>query len=94
MTRDDIFEAPPDGFSIAPVHPGQVLEEEIAARLSHSPFAGMGLSVVMRIALQLIRAMQPRRPPCDRPGWEPDRCSSYIRRTIAELRRRPDPSPA
>jgi antitoxin HigA-1 len=33
MTRDnDIFEAPPDGFPTEPVHPGQVLDEEIVAR--------------------------------------------------------------
>jgi len=30
--NDDIFVAPPDGFAIAPVHPGEVLAEEIAAR--------------------------------------------------------------
>ena len=36
MTRDDeIFEAPPDDFPMEPVHPGQVLEEEIVARLNH-----------------------------------------------------------
>jgi antitoxin HigA-1 len=28
----DIFLAPPDGFSIEPVHPGELLKEELAAR--------------------------------------------------------------
>jgi antitoxin HigA-1 len=28
----DIFLAPPDGFPIAPVHPGEVLKEELAER--------------------------------------------------------------
>ena len=27
-----IFDPPPDGFAMAPVHPGEVLQEEIAAR--------------------------------------------------------------
>ena len=27
-----IFDAPADGFAMAPVHPGEVLQEEIAAR--------------------------------------------------------------
>ena len=30
--KPEIFDAPPDGFSIAPVHPGEVLQVEIAAR--------------------------------------------------------------
>jgi hypothetical protein len=30
--KPKIFEAPPDGFAMAPVHPGEVLHEEIAAR--------------------------------------------------------------
>jgi addiction module HigA family antidote len=33
MTKEhDILDAPPDGFAMAPVHPGEVLQEEIAAR--------------------------------------------------------------
>lgn len=28
----DIFPAPADGFALAPVHPGEILKEEIAAR--------------------------------------------------------------
>ena len=33
MTKThEIFDAPPDGFAMAPVHPGEVLQEEIAAR--------------------------------------------------------------
>jgi addiction module HigA family antidote len=30
--KNAIFDAPPDGFAMAPVHPGEVLQEEIAAR--------------------------------------------------------------
>jgi hypothetical protein len=30
--KPKIFDAPPDGFAMAPVHPGEVLHEEIAAR--------------------------------------------------------------
>ena len=30
--KDAIFDAPPDGFLLEPVHPGEVLQEEIAAR--------------------------------------------------------------
>jgi len=30
--KDEVFDAPPDGFAMAPVHPGEVLQEEIAAR--------------------------------------------------------------
>ena len=33
MTTDDgVFLAPPDGFALEPVHPGEVLQEELAAR--------------------------------------------------------------
>jgi addiction module HigA family antidote len=32
MTEDDVFPAPPDGFALEPVHPGEVLDEELAAR--------------------------------------------------------------
>ncbi|MGA2491700.1 MAG: HigA family addiction module antitoxin [Roseiarcus sp.] len=33
MTKThEIFDAPPDGFVMAPVHPGEVLQEDIAAR--------------------------------------------------------------
>ncbi len=32
MTKDEIFHARPDGFAMEPVHPGEVLREEIAAR--------------------------------------------------------------
>ena len=31
-TDDDVFFAPPDGFALEPVHPGEVLQEELAAR--------------------------------------------------------------
>ena len=31
-TEDDVFLAPPDGFAFEPVHPGEVLQEELAAR--------------------------------------------------------------
>ena len=31
-TEDDMFLAPPDGFALESVHPGEVLEEELAAR--------------------------------------------------------------
>ena len=31
-TKDDIFLAPPDGFPLEPVHPGEVLQDELAAR--------------------------------------------------------------
>lgn len=30
--KDAIFEAPPDGFLLEPAHPGEALQEEIAAR--------------------------------------------------------------
>ncbi len=33
MTKNhEVFDAPPDGFAMAPVHPGEVLQEEIFAR--------------------------------------------------------------
>ena len=33
MTKKvDIFDAPPDSFPLAPVHPGEAVQEEIAAR--------------------------------------------------------------
>jgi addiction module HigA family antidote len=32
MTESDVFQAPPDGFALEPVHPGEVLQEELAAR--------------------------------------------------------------
>ncbi len=32
MTENDVFLAPPDGFALEPVHPGEVLQEELAAR--------------------------------------------------------------
>jgi antitoxin HigA-1 len=31
-TEDDVFLAPPDGFVFEPVHPGELLQEELAAR--------------------------------------------------------------
>ena len=31
-TKNEIFHAPPDGFAMAPAHPGEILQEEIAAR--------------------------------------------------------------
>ena len=30
--KHEVFDAPPDGFAMAPVHPGEVLQGEIAAR--------------------------------------------------------------
>ncbi|HKN30948.1 MAG TPA: HigA family addiction module antitoxin [Roseiarcus sp.] len=46
MNRDDdIFEAPPDGFPMEPVHPGQVLEDEIAARGLTAHALGLKLRV-------------------------------------------------
>ena len=30
--EDEVFAAPPDGFAFEPVHPGEVLQEELAAR--------------------------------------------------------------
>ena len=32
VTEDDVFPAPPDGFAFDPVHPGEVLQEELVAR--------------------------------------------------------------
>ncbi len=32
MTENDVFLAPPDGFALEPVHPGEVLQQELAAR--------------------------------------------------------------
>jgi addiction module HigA family antidote len=32
MAEHEIFLAPPDGFPFDPVHPGEVLQEELAAR--------------------------------------------------------------
>jgi antitoxin HigA-1 len=31
-TKEDVFPAPPDGFPLEPVHPGEILQEELAAR--------------------------------------------------------------
>jgi addiction module HigA family antidote len=31
-TEDDVFLAPPDGFNLEPIHPGEVLQEELASR--------------------------------------------------------------
>jgi addiction module HigA family antidote len=31
-TEHDVFLAPPDGFAFEPVHPGEVLQDEMAAR--------------------------------------------------------------
>src|SRR5260370_36643128 len=31
-TEDEVFLAPPDGFAFEPVHPGEVLQDELAAR--------------------------------------------------------------
>jgi addiction module HigA family antidote len=43
--KDEVFEAPPDGFAIAPVHPGEVLAEEIAARGLTAHALGLKLRV-------------------------------------------------
>jgi antitoxin HigA-1 len=32
MPEDDVFFAPADGFALDPAHPGEVLQEELAAR--------------------------------------------------------------
>ena len=31
-TEDDVFLSPPDGFAFEPAHPGEVLQEDLAAR--------------------------------------------------------------
>jgi antitoxin HigA-1 len=43
--KDEIFDAPPDGFAMAPVHPGEILAEEIAARGLTAHALGLKLRV-------------------------------------------------
>lgn len=43
--NNDIFEAPPDGFPMEPVHPGQLLADEITSRGLAAHALGLKLRV-------------------------------------------------
>ncbi len=52
--KHQIFDAPPDGFSLAPVHPGEALQEEIAARGLTAHALGLKLSVPANRLTEII----------------------------------------
>jgi antitoxin HigA-1 len=52
--KDRTFHAPPDGFAIAPVHPGEVLQEEIAARGLTAHALGLKLRVPANRLTEII----------------------------------------
>ena len=55
MTKNhEIFDAPPDGFALAPVHPGEVLQEEIAARGLTAHALGLKLRVPANRLTEII----------------------------------------
>ena len=81
-TDDDVFLAPPDGFALEPVHPGEVLQEELAAR----GLTANALALKLRVpANRLTEILNGKR------GISPDtalRLSRYLgpeRRVLAEL---------
>jgi addiction module HigA family antidote len=52
--KPKIFGAPPDGFALAPVHPGKVLQEEIAARGLTAHALGLKLRVPANRLTEII----------------------------------------
>ena len=52
--KPKIFDAPPDGFAMAPVHPGEVLHEEIAARGLTAHALGLKLRVPANRLTEII----------------------------------------
>ncbi|MGO8801040.1 MAG: HigA family addiction module antitoxin [Roseiarcus sp.] len=54
MTKDEIFHARPDGFAMEPVHPGEVLREEIAARGLTAHALGLKLRVPANRLTEII----------------------------------------
>ena len=52
--KPKIFGAPPDGFAMAPVHPGEVLREEIAARGLTAHALGLKLRVPANRLTEII----------------------------------------
>jgi antitoxin HigA-1 len=53
-TKDEIFDSPPDGFAMAPVHPGEVLAEEITARGLAAHALGLKLRVPANRLTEII----------------------------------------
>ena len=71
-TENEIFQAPPDGFAMEPVHPGEVLREEIAARGLTAHALGLKLRVPANRFTEIING---------RRGVSPDtalRLSRYL----------------
>jgi len=57
MTKThEIFDAPPDGFAMAPVHPSEVLQEEIAARGLTAHALGLKLRAPANRLTEIIAA--------------------------------------
>lgn len=54
MKEHDIIAVPPDGFAMAPVHPGEVLQEEIAARGLTAHALGLKLRVPANRLTEII----------------------------------------
>ncbi len=52
--KHQTFDAPPDGFALAPVHPGEALQEEIAARGLTAHALGLKLSVPANRLTEII----------------------------------------
>jgi addiction module HigA family antidote len=52
--KDEVFDAPPDGFAMAPVHPGEVLQEEIAARGLTAHALGLKLRIPANRLTEII----------------------------------------
>jgi addiction module HigA family antidote len=50
----ETFDAPPDGFAMAAVHPGEVLQEEIAARGLTAHALGLKLCVPANRLTEII----------------------------------------
>ena len=53
-TKDKVFHAPPDGFKIEPVHPGAILQDEIAARGLTAHALGLKLRVPANRLTEII----------------------------------------
>jgi antitoxin HigA-1 len=52
--KHEVFHAPPDGFTMAPVHPGEVLQDEIAARGLTAHALGLKLRVPANRLTEII----------------------------------------